>query len=359
MTAQHQEPQPYDVVVIGGGQAGLAVGYYLRRTGLSFVILDAEDTPGGAWLHGWDSLRLFSPAPYSSLPGWMMPGDRATTPTRDDVIGYLSAYEQRYDLPVQRPVRVHDVARHGERLLVTTDRDSYSARAIVSATGTWRKPFIPAYPGRDTFQGIQTHSADYRSPERFAGQRVLIVGGGNSAAQILAELSEVAETTWVTLEPPTFLPDHVDGRYLFEQATARYKAQQEGRSYEQVGGLGDIVVVPPVRAARERDVLHSVRPFTRLTATGVIWPDGSETVVDALIWCTGFRAALDHLAGLDVLNADGSVAVAGTRSVAEPRLWLVGYGEWTGYASATLIGVGRSARATAEQIAAALTNETD
>jgi cation diffusion facilitator CzcD-associated flavoprotein CzcO len=349
--------QRYDVVVIGGGQAGLAVGYYLRRTALAFVILDGEAGPGGAWRHTWDSLRLFSPAPYSSLPGWMMPGDRTSMPSRDAVIEYLTAYEARYQLPIQRPIEVRAVRRQANGLLVSSDRGDYTARAVVSATGTWRKPFIPDYPGRELFEGVQIHSADYRAPEPFAGQRVIVVGGGNSAAQILAELSRVAETTWVTLAPPTFLPDHVDGRYLFEQATARYTAQQEGRSYEPVGGLGDIVAVPPVREARVRDVLHSVRPFRAITARGVIWPDGSATDIDAIIWCTGFRPALDHLAPLDVIDQDGRIAVEGARALREPRLWLVGYGEWTGYASATLIGVGRSARATAQEIAAALQNQ--
>ena len=111
-----------------------------------------------------------------------------------------------------------------------------------------------------------------------------------------------------------------------------------------------LVMVPPVKEARERGVLHSVRPFIRFTANGVVWADGTESAVDAVIWCTGFRPALAHLQSLGVISPDGKVDVAGTRSLQEPRLWLLGYGEWTGLASATLIGVGRSARATAEEI---------
>ncbi|ERI51319.1 hypothetical protein N878_06680 [Pseudomonas sp. EGD-AK9] len=183
----------------------------------------------------------------------------------------------------------------------------------------------------------------------------MVVGGGNSGAQILAELSKVAETTWVTPSEPLFLPDEVDGRVLFERATERWRAQQQGRVIEQpVGGLGDVVMVPPVRDARERGVLHAVRPFVRFTEHGVVWADGSESPVDAVIWCTGFRPALSHLAALDVLEADGRVAVAGTRAEKVPALWLVGYGEWTGSASATLVGVARTARSTAEEISAYL-----
>ncbi len=185
----------------------------------------------------------------------------------------------------------------------------------------------------------------------------MIVGGANSAAQILAEVSQVADTTWVTRREPHFLPDDVDGRDLFDWATKRYLAAIEGRK-ESVdvpeGGLGDIVMVEPVREARHRGVLKSVRPFSHITRDGAVWPDGSEQEVDAIIWCTGFRPALEHLYDLDVVEANNYIDVDGTRSVREPLLWLVGYGEWTGYASATLIGVGRSARQTANEIAAAL-----
>jgi len=339
-----------DVVVIGGGQAGLATGFYLRRSGLRYVILDAEDGPGGAWRHGWESLRLFSPAQWSSLPGWQMPRGADEYPTRDEVLAYLAAYERRYALPVERPVRVGAVRRSGDGIDLETSAGGWTARAVVSATGTWAHPVVPDLPGRDRYEGLALHSAHYASPAAFAGTRVVVVGGGNSGAQIAAELSWVASVTWATLAPPTFLPDHVDGRYLFEQATARYAALREGRAPEPPRSLGDIVVVPPVRDARERGALRAVPMFTRFTRTGVVWPDGRETREDAVIWCTGFRPTLAHLAPLGVLDEHGRVAVRGTRAVAEPRLWLVGYGEWTGFASATLIGVGRSARATVDEI---------
>lgn len=339
-----------DVVVVGGGQAGLAVGYYLRRTGLSFVILDAQSEPGGAWLHGWESLRLFSPARFSSLPGWVMEGGPDHYPTRQEAIDYLRRYEERYELPVQRPVRVEAIRRAGEHLRVETDRGTWEARAVVSATGSWASPHIPQYPGRELFRGVQLHSARYRSPIPFAGKRVLVVGGGNSGAQVLAEVSRVADVTWVTLEDPRFLPDHVDGRFLFDQATARYHAQQEGRPVPPAASLGDVVMVAPVREARDRGVLRSVRPFVRFTPEGVVWPDGHSERIDAVIWCTGFRPALEHLRPLGVIEENGRVALEGNRSVREPRLWLVGYGEWTGFASATLIGVGRGARAVTAEI---------
>jgi putative flavoprotein involved in K+ transport len=143
----------------------------------------------------------------------------------------------------------------------------------------------------------------------------------------------------------------VDGRVLFERATERVRARMEGGEADAPkGGLGDIVMVPPVLEARERGVLHSVRPFTRFTPDGVVWQDGSLSAVDAVIWCTGFRPDLGHLAPLGVLEPDGRVAVENGRSTREPRLWLLGYGDWTGAASATLAGITRSARDTVHGI---------
>jgi cation diffusion facilitator CzcD-associated flavoprotein CzcO len=350
------------VAVVGGGQSALAAGYYLRRTPLRFALLDDQPEPGGAWRHAWPSLRLFSPAQWSSLPGWLMPRDPddATDgyPSREAVLRYLAEYERRYALPVERPVRVHAVHRDDDGFRLDTSAGDVHARAVVSATGTWSSPVMPALPGQREFRGVLVHSANYAGPAPFAGRRVIVVGGGNSGAQIFAELSEVARATWVTREPPTFLPDEVDGRYLFEQATARYRAVQEGRTPDPPRSLGDVVMVPPVRAARDRGVLRTEPMFVGFTPRGVVWLDGREEHVDAVIFATGFRPALEHLAPLGLVDARGRIEIApggsGTRAAREPRLWLLGYGEWTGFASATLIAVGRTARAAVDEIAVAL-----
>ncbi|MBW0368317.1 ArsO family NAD(P)H-dependent flavin-containing monooxygenase [Ensifer adhaerens] len=332
----------YDVIVIGAGQAGLASAYYLRRAGLDFVLIDAGEGPGGAWRHTWDSLRLFSPAGYSSLPGWLMrPSRERGYPSKSDVIDYLSRYEERYGFNVRRPVRVERVVPGENLVRVEGQGEVWLARAVLNATGTWNNPFVPSYEGQELFAGVQLHSADYRSPDRFSGQSVLVVGGGNSGAQIFAEVSAVADASWVTISPPTFLPDDVDGHVLFERATARVLGTSDG---QPLGGLGDIVMVPPVKAARDRGQLTTVRPFERFTENGVVWKDGRFTAVDAVIWCTGFRSALGHLAGTDIVKGDGTVDVQEGQSMKAPRLFFVGYGGWTGPASATLIGAGRSAR---------------
>lgn len=342
----------HDVIIVGAGQAGLSVAYFLRRTNLSVLLLDAEDAGGGAWQHGWDSLRLFSPASWSSIAGWPMPASGEQYPGRDHVVDYLRKYEQRYELKIERPVRVTGIERTEQGFQVNAGARSWHSCAVVLATGTWRNPFVPNAEGLTSFKGPQLHSAHYVSPEPFKGKRVMVVGGGNSGAQILAEVSLVAQsTTWVTLEPPAFLPDEVDGRVLFERATARWQALQEGKDPENLpGGFGDIVMVPPVLDARQRGVLHSVGSFEKLTADGAQWGDGSSKPFDAIIWCTGFRPALQPLETLGVVN-EFRVAVDGTKVRGVPGLWLVGYGEWTGPASATLIGVMRTARSTASEIA--------
>ncbi|WP_431932184.1 ArsO family NAD(P)H-dependent flavin-containing monooxygenase [Micromonospora sp. RP3T] len=344
-------PGSCDVVVVGGGQAGLAAGFYLRRSGLDYVILDAQPQPGGAWRHGWESLRLFSPAEYSPLPGWGMPRqDGEEFPTAGHVVDYLRAYEQRYDLPVRRPVRVRQVRRVGDRLAVDTDAGTWLARYVISATGTWECPYVPDIPGREQFAGRQLHTVDYTSPEHFRGLRVVVVGGGNSAAQILAEVSRVAEVTWVTLRPARFMPDDVDARVLFGVATRK----AAGAAGESVSDLGDIVMVPSVRDARDRGVLRSRPMCARLTEHGVRWADGTEESCDVVIWCTGFRPNLTHLGPLLPGWRQGTVAVEGTRSVDEPGLYLLGYGDWSGAASATLVGAGRTAKATVADIASRL-----
>lgn len=330
-------PETTDVVVIGGGQAGLAAGYYLRRAGRDFVILDANPTPGGSWQHYWTSLRLFSPAEYSSLPGWPMPPWTHGYPPATHVVDYLAAYERRYQLPVVRPAHVNAVTTTPSGYRIDTTRGTLHARWVINATGTWNRPFWPAVPGMRRFGGQQLHTVDYRDPKPLAGQRVAVVGGGNSAAQIVADVSTVADTMWFTQRPPRFLPDNLDGRDLFAAAT---RAVTGGAG---VGGLGDIVMVAAVREARDRGALHALPMFDRITDTGVITTHG-DYGVDTIIWCTGFRPALAHLHPLRLPRHHQHIAVDTLNVSPHTRVGFLGYGDWTGPASATLIGVGRTAR---------------
>jgi putative flavoprotein involved in K+ transport len=342
-----------DLVVVGGGQAGLAVSWYARRAGLDHVVLDDSPEPGGAWPRTWQRLRLFSPAEHSSLPGWPMPvpaGGREAYPGRDHVVDYLRRYEQRYALPVRRPVRVVGLEPcSAGGWVVRTDGEPLRARHVVSATGTWTAPFVPYVPGARTFRGRQLHTVGFVRAEDHRGERVLVVGGGNSGAQIAAELLQVTPTTWATREPARFLPDDVDGRALFARATARANALAAGRPDPGgVASLGDVVATAAVTQARDRSGLRALAGFSGFDGADAVWRDGTRRGVDTVVWATGFRPGLGHLRGLHLGRPP---ATDGTRCTRAPGLWLVGYGDWTGPASATLLGVGRTARDTVEAIA--------
>ena len=340
-----------DVAVIGGGQSGLACGYYLNRSGLRFKILDKNDTCGGSWLQMWDSLHLFSPAEHSSLPGWMMPRSNSKYPSKEEVISYLCQYENRYQLPVIRPVEVFNALKTEDYFTLKTSAGTFYSKTVISATGTWENPVIPSVKARSLFKGDQFHVSEYKNPEKLQNKKVLIVGEGNSGAQILSELSQVTVTKWATLKEPAFLPDDVDGKVLFNIASAKYRAQKEGIPFNAADyNLGNIVMVPAVKEARQRNVLKSAGMINGVTETGVEWKSGETESFDVIIWCTGFNYNLVPVK--DLLNIDerGRAKTAETRSLDCPGLWLVGYGGWTGYASATLIGVGRTARQTVKEI---------
>ena len=341
----------YDLIIIGGGQSALACAYFLRRKDIDYLILDDQKSCGGSWKHTWESLTLFSPAEHSSLPGWPMPSSSNEFPTKEETIEYLCQYEKRYDFPIKRPVEVKNVYKNDDQFELETSGGSLYAKTIISATGTYQHPFIPDIPGRKNFKGEQIHSADYRSPEAFKDKKVIIVGEGNSGAQILAEVSQVAETYWSTRKEPEFLPDDVDGRVLFDVASAKYYAKQKGEKFDTSQyNLGNIVMVPPVKEARKRDVLQASGQIQTLTSEGVIWEDGTRQDVDAIIWCTGFRSATQHLNELINLDDKGKTPTDETNSNEVDGLWLVGYGGWTGFASATLVGVGRTAKKTVNEV---------
>jgi len=341
----------YDCIVIGGGQAGLSAAYFLRRAKLDFLILDKQEQPGGAWIHTWDSLKLFSTAQFSSLSGWAMPKTEEEYPSKKQLLDYLTEYEQRYKFPIQRSTVVEDIIRKEDYFEIQTATETFHTKTVISATGTWGNPFIPDYPNRLIFQGLQIHSSQYKNSDSLYNKKTLIIGAGNSAAQILAEVSKVSDCTWVTLQEPVFLPDHIDGHYLFNQANARYLAIKKGLPLPKPHSLANIVMTESVKEARDRKALSkSVRPFKAFYERGVLWEDGTQEQFDAVIWCTGFKAHLPHLINLNIIDAKNRILTQGTKSKQVPGLWLVGYGNWTGFASATLYGVGKTARDTVKEI---------
>ncbi|WP_422114755.1 FAD-dependent oxidoreductase [Brachybacterium sp. UNK5269] len=355
-----------DVVVIGAGQAGLSATFHLLRRGvrplararpgeLSLLVLDAEDGPGGAWRHRWESLTMATVNGIRELPGMPEVEAAPAEPAREAVPAYFADFEDRFEVPIERPVRVvrveddpaagpapeqeslwppllvHSVGPDG------TPRPPIRTRAVLNATGTWTRPFIPAYPGAADFRGRQLHTVDYTRAEDFAGQRVGIVGGGISALGFLQEIAEVGETFWYTrrepvLEDRPFSPER--GRQAVAGVIDRVSRGLPVRSVVSATGL---VWTPALREAQRRGVLQRRPMFERLTASGVIEADGSATELDAILWATGFRHELRHLRPLQLRTEHGGIRIDGTAAAQDPRIHLLGYGP-----SASTIGANRA-----------------
>ncbi|MFD0144795.1 MULTISPECIES: NAD(P)-binding domain-containing protein [unclassified Streptomyces] len=347
-----------DVVVIGAGQAGLSAAYHLRRTGLApdrdFVVLDHAPRPGGAWQFRWPSLTYGKVHGMHALPGMELTGADGRRPSSEVIGEYFTAYEERFDLRVHRPVEVSAV-REGEggRLLVETSEGTYATRALINATGTWDRPFWPRYQGQETFRGRQLHTVDYPGPEEFAGLRVIVVGGGASGTQHLMEIAEVAAgTTWVTRREPVYREGpfgEMQGRAAVALVEERVRRGLPPQSVVSVTGLP---LTDAIRDARERGVLDRNPMFDRITPTGVAWADGRTVDADVILWATGFRAAIDHLAPLRLREPGGGIRVEGTRAVRDERVHLVGYGP-----SASTIGANRAGRAAVSEIRRLLERE--
>jgi putative flavoprotein involved in K+ transport len=206
-------PPIYDCIVIGAGQAGLAAGYHLQQEQLQFLILEATDKPAGSWPHYYDSLTLFSPARYSSLPGLPFPGDPRRYPARDEVIIYLTGYANHFRFPIRTNTFVTDIRKEKDLFLVTTaSGELFQSKNVIAATGGFSRPFIPQIPGMEQFQGTALHSNDYKNPSPFQKQRIIVVGAGNSAVQISVELATDADVTIATRSPILFKPQILLGR---------------------------------------------------------------------------------------------------------------------------------------------------
>lgn len=351
-----------DAVVVGAGQAGLSASHHLLRRGVDHVVLDAGAAPGGAWRERWPTLTMGRVNGVHDLPGAPLGDVPPDAPASEVVAGYFARYESDQHLPVVRPVAVASVSRQdddhetgGGRLLVRArDGRAWAARVALNATGTWSRPFVPTWPGAASFTGRQLHTAGYPGPAPFAGQRVVVVGGGVSGVQLLLELSEVATTTWVTRTPPRFREgsfDEAARRAAVATVAARVAAGEPPGSVVSATGLR---WTPELRDAAARGVLDRLPVPDRVVPDGLVWdspgPDEpAHVAADTLLWCTGFRAALDHLAPLHLREPGGGVAMDGLATVREPRVLLLGYGP-----SASTLGANRAGRDAARAVAALL-----
>lgn len=344
------------VVVIGAGQAGLSAAYHLQRRGFtsalqdpggarSFVVLDANPTPGGAWQHRWRSLVMGTVNGIFDLPGMPVPAVDAAEPSRDAVPRYFAAYERAFAFPILRPVRAVSVRRADAdsegALMVDTDTSGvWTAGFVINATGTWDNPVLPAYPGQEGFRGRQLHTRDYVALEGFAGTRVAVVGGGISALQQIEELSRVATTFWYTRREPVWLEGEFSPETTGREVIAKVIADVEaGRPTGSVSSYTGIAWTPYALAAEARGALQRRPMFTAIEPHGLREADGSYTAVDAILWATGFKASLAHLDPLRLRTELGGIALRGTRVRDEPRVHLIGFGP-----SQSTVGANRAGR---------------
>jgi putative flavoprotein involved in K+ transport len=325
-----------EVVVVGGGQAGLAIGYFLAQQGRDFAILEAEGEPAAAWRARWDSLRLFTPVRYSGLPGLPFPGDPDAYPTRDEVAAYLTEYARHFELPVELDSRVHSIRRTNGSYRVGLDDRTYEADQVVVATGPFQVPFVPPIAEDLDPEVVQLHSIAYRSPQDIPEGPVLVVGGGNTGFQIAEELSASREVTLSIGSRQTPLPQRLFGRDLFWylEATGLIRKTTASRIGRRLAGRDTLIGSSP-RAIQRR---HGVRLHGRAVGAAgrtVTFSDGEQLEPGTVIWATGFK--VDH-SWVDVPVFDDRGRVVHQRGVTEsPGLHFLGL-SWLHTRGSALIG---------------------
>jgi putative flavoprotein involved in K+ transport len=338
------------VVVLGAGQAGLAMGHFLSRQGRDFTILEAAEEPAPAWRERWESLRLFTPARYNALPGLAFPGDPDSYPLRDEVVAYLSDYARRFDLPVELSSRVRSIRKANGSYLVDLDDRTYEADQVVVATGPFQVPLVPPIAARLDAHVVQFHSSAYRTPEGLEGP-VLVVGGGNTGFQIAEELAGSHDVHLSIGSRQMPLPQRILGRDLFWYLDAtglirKTTASRIGRRMQD----RDTLIGSSPRALRRRHGVQLHRRAVGAAGSTVSFSDGTKLDVRTVIWATGF--GVDH-SWIDVPVFDENGDVMHERGVtASPGLYFLGL-SWQHTRGSALLGwVKDDAEYLAQQISA-------
>jgi putative flavoprotein involved in K+ transport len=338
----------YDTLVIGAGQAGLAAGYYLQRAGLRFALLDAGEEIGAAWKDRWDSLRLFTPARYSSLPGMRFPGEPYSLPTKDEAAEYLKVYARRFALSVRLRTRVSRLCFDGSSYQVTTaGGDSMRAASVIIATGANQQPYVPAFAAGLHPHIVQIHSRDYRRPSQLPPGSVLVVGAGNSGAQIALELAEAGRKVVLSGPDTGSLPRRFLGRDIYDWLwptlmrpsvdSALGRRLMQGRLF-----AGDPLVGMSARSLAHRGVERAERAVAACDGS-VAFKDGRTlSNIAAVVWCTGFRPDFSWIE-VPVLGLDGYPVHRRGIAHEAPGLAFLGMRYQFRVGSALLGGVGEDA----------------
>lgn len=353
-------PERRDVVVIGGGQAGLAAGYHLAQSGLDFVILDANQRVGDSWRNRWDSLRLFTPAKLSGLPGMPFPGPPYAYPTKDEVADYLEAYANRFELPVRTGVEARQVSRGvSDRWVVATTQSTLEARAIVIAAGAYHGPAVPPWASGLDPAIFQIHAADYRNPSQLQPGRVLVVGASLSGAEIAAEAAIDHPTTLVGRDTGLMPVRPGQGIGLVAMPLMWFALNRIVTVHTPIGRKMKPLIrahgAPLPRDWRGALATAGVERITeRISGTR----DGLPTLADGraldarnIVWCTGFHADYAWIEGL-TFGEDGYPEQKDGVATSVDGLYFVGLKFQRSFASSLIGGVGRDAGLVARSIAA-------
>jgi len=352
-----QATEAFDTIVIGGGQAGLAVGYYLKRSGGSFVILDANERIGGSWrTRTWDSLRLFTPARYDGLPGWPFPAPGWSYPTARETADYLEAYAARFELPVRTGMTVDRLTKNGERFVVTCGERRFEAAQVVVATGFYGTPSVPEFGAELDHRIVQMHSSEYRDPSQLRPGGVLLVGAGNSGADIAIEVSKT-HRTWLSGPDKGQVPVRIESRLArfvlpilwfvaSHVLTVKTPLGRKARPHVLANGA------PRIRVKTDDLDAAGVERVPKTVAVGDGLPvleDGRALEVANVIWCTGFR---QDFRWIDLPVFGEQQELRQQRGVtSESGLYFLGLDFLYAFTSENVGGVGRDARYVAKQIA--------
>ncbi len=330
-----------DVLIIGAGQAGLAAAWHLRKRKLSFLILEADEAVGGSWKHYYDSLVLFSPARYSSLPGMRFPRTAGAYPVKEEVISYLQRYAEKFQFPVKFNCRVASVNKNGDLFTVhTEDGDTYLASSVIVASGGFATPYIPEIEGMDGFSGEISHAYSYKNPAPFLNKKVLVVGGGNSGVQIAYDLAPHINVTLATKGKIPFYPKKTYG--IDNHFWLWFKGLDQQKTLNDEGGA--VIDDGTYQRAIANCQIKHQEMFDAFYSDGVVWADGRRSAFDAIIFATGYRPTVSYLSGISgALNDEGRPVQEAGISTNVAGLYYVGIPKQRNFASATLRGVGPDA----------------
>ncbi|WP_435299722.1 flavin-containing monooxygenase [Timonella sp. A28] len=331
-----------NTLVIGAGQAGLAASYHLQSRGTTPLIVEANQQPGGSWRDYYDSLQLFSPAQFSSLPGLPFPGNPNRYPTRDDTVNYLNQYAAHLNLDIAYNQRVTNISFHDDTHRIVGENMNISARNVIVATGSYANPYTPAIPGMSTFTGTVMHAAHYRNPKKFEGHHIAVVGAGNSAVQIACELAPHAHVTLYSRAPLTWRKQRILNRdvhwWLIHSGYDFLPVKKLLPPHVPVIDSGNYQEAFRNRTLTNKPMFHAVEGNSLINA------DGQRSSADTIIFATGYKPHLPFLHNTPAVNHSGMPLHKNGISTTVPRLGYVGLEYQRTFASATLRGVGRDAK---------------